>query len=268
MHRQQLRNVRELDDRREIALRIERQLAVEARRRPRASSPCRRAAYSRPAAISRPCSEPTMPPPPARLSTMTGCFHASFRRCAMLRASRSVEPPAANGTTMRTSFDGYAASAADAESAGDAHESVAATDMTRPARGWQSEAHRDSTLARLAWSRTGQCRAVGTITSRPTRETRYPQCEHPEGWPRRLQSSRATSTASSCGSTMHIAWFTCASSERTRSTIGIDAQTNEDGPMNVKPIRTKRDYEAALKEIEALMRQSATRRKATGSMSW
>src|SRR5687767_1699717 len=33
----------------------------------------------------------------------------------------------------------------------------------------------------------------------------------------------------------------------------IDAQVYEDGRMDIKPIRTKRDHEAALKEIEGLM---------------
>src|SRR5262245_42323366 len=42
---------------------------------------------------------------------MTGERSASFRRCAMLRARMSVDPPAANGTTMRMGFVGKASAA-------------------------------------------------------------------------------------------------------------------------------------------------------------
>src|SRR4051794_35371216 len=95
-----------------------------------------------------------MPAPPTRFSTITGCFHASFSRCAMLRASRSVEPPAAKGTTTRTSFDGYGASPAETESTGNAHESATAPDMTRPLEVGSRKLIRDATLDWRARLRT------------------------------------------------------------------------------------------------------------------
>src|SRR5207244_1979006 len=62
------------------------------------------------------------------------------------------------------------------------------------------------------------------------------------------------STASWCGSTTRTAWFTCASSAPTPNTIA-STRSASDGAllMDIKPIRTKRDYRAALKEIESLM---------------
>ena len=40
-------------------------------------------------------SEPMMPPPPPRFSTMTGWPMLSLIFCASVRASRSVDPPGA-----------------------------------------------------------------------------------------------------------------------------------------------------------------------------
>ena len=49
-----------------------------------------------------------LPPAPARLSTTTVCFQSSPRRCAISRATTSVEPPGENGTTSVTCFVGQA----------------------------------------------------------------------------------------------------------------------------------------------------------------
>lgn len=49
-----------------------------------------------------------LPPAPERFSTMTGLPKSSCRRCATMRASRSAEPPAANGTTIVTARSGQA----------------------------------------------------------------------------------------------------------------------------------------------------------------
>src|ERR1700704_565363 len=45
---------------------------------------------------------PTTPPPPARLSTMTGTPNDFAISSATTRADASTAPPAANGTTTRT----------------------------------------------------------------------------------------------------------------------------------------------------------------------
>src|SRR5436189_5152704 len=41
-----------------------------------------------------------LPPAPGRFSTTTGVAKSACMRCCKMRASRSAEPPAANGTTM------------------------------------------------------------------------------------------------------------------------------------------------------------------------
>src|SRR2546421_5519416 len=51
------------------------------------------------------------PAAPGRLSTITCWPHASESFCAAARASRSVVPPAGNGTTRRTGLVGYVACA-------------------------------------------------------------------------------------------------------------------------------------------------------------
>src|SRR2546430_1695657 len=43
-----------------------------------------------------------LPPAPDLFSTTTGMPDSACRRCCRIRASRSAEPPAANGTTMVT----------------------------------------------------------------------------------------------------------------------------------------------------------------------
>jgi hypothetical protein len=55
---------------------------------------------------------PSVPPAPPTFSMMTGC--PSFWRSTSprSRATLSVGPPAAKGTTMVTGFSGYSASAA------------------------------------------------------------------------------------------------------------------------------------------------------------
>jgi hypothetical protein len=52
--------------------------------------------------------EPSVPPAPGRLSMTTGWPSAEPRPRAMARASRSVAPPAGNGTTMRIGLLGQA----------------------------------------------------------------------------------------------------------------------------------------------------------------
>ena len=44
---------------------------------------------------------PMVPLAPPRLSTMTGCPHASLSFCAIARDRMSVPPPGGNGTMMR-----------------------------------------------------------------------------------------------------------------------------------------------------------------------
>jgi len=53
-------------------------------------------------------SVPMTVPPPGRFSTTTFCPNAVCMRCARMRAVTSNEPPAGNGTTMRTGFAGNA----------------------------------------------------------------------------------------------------------------------------------------------------------------
>src|SRR6266487_2543314 len=51
-----------------------------------------------------------------------------------------------------------------------------------------------------------------------------------------------------------LAWYTCASLAPTPSTIASTRRACDGAlRMDIKPIRTKRDYRAALKEIESLM---------------
>src|SRR6185503_5425579 len=64
-----------------------------------------------------------LPPAPARFSTTTDCPHASASFCASSRATTSVAPPAANGTTI---FTGLAGQDCAATSAGNASASSAA----------------------------------------------------------------------------------------------------------------------------------------------
>ena len=52
-----------------------------------------------------------MPPAPALLSMMTGCFQASDSFLPSARAKTSFEPPGGNGTTIVTGFVGYCADA-------------------------------------------------------------------------------------------------------------------------------------------------------------
>ena len=52
-------------------------------------------------------SEPILVEPPGRLSTTNCCPRFSVNLAAMVRAVKSVLPPAANGTMMRTDFVGY-----------------------------------------------------------------------------------------------------------------------------------------------------------------
>ena len=51
-------------------------------------------------------SAPILPPAPALLSTITGCFHSPDSLSATMRQSVSFEPPAGKGTMMRTVFCG------------------------------------------------------------------------------------------------------------------------------------------------------------------
>ncbi|MDT4856481.1 hypothetical protein FQZ97_908720 [compost metagenome] len=53
----------------------------------------------------------TTPPAPGRFSITTDCASSSESFCATMRAVRSPTPPAANGTTMRSVFEGKAACA-------------------------------------------------------------------------------------------------------------------------------------------------------------
>src|SRR4051812_1418636 len=55
---------------------------------------------------------PSMPPAPGLFSTITWEPRPSVRRWAMKRAMKSEPPPGANGTMMRTGFDGYGCAAA------------------------------------------------------------------------------------------------------------------------------------------------------------
>src|SRR5512133_3847710 len=66
-------------------------------------------------------SAPTLPPAPARLSTMNCCPNAFESSGAIARARMSVVPPAGKGTTMRTGLAGQAtcANAGAAASAAD-----------------------------------------------------------------------------------------------------------------------------------------------------
>src|SRR4051812_37513971 len=57
-------------------------------------------------------SAPITPPAPPRLSTTTGCPSDSVSRGARSRASKSVPPPAANGTTKRMGLPGQGWAAA------------------------------------------------------------------------------------------------------------------------------------------------------------
>src|SRR6188472_1910240 len=59
-------------------------------------------------------SAPMLPPAPGLFSTTTDWFHASWSFCASWRATTSVVPPAANGTTILTGFEGHACAAASA----------------------------------------------------------------------------------------------------------------------------------------------------------
>ncbi|WP_291691103.1 hypothetical protein [Bradyrhizobium sp.] len=49
---------------------------------------------------------PIVPPAPARFSTTTGCPHASASFLPMARATRSFDPPTANGTISVIGFEG------------------------------------------------------------------------------------------------------------------------------------------------------------------
>ncbi|HSI02110.1 MAG TPA: hypothetical protein VLA02_16025 [Reyranella sp.] len=53
-----------------------------------------------------------LPPAPVLLSTITGCFHSLDSLSATMRHSVSFEPPAGNGTMMRTDFCGQVWAAA------------------------------------------------------------------------------------------------------------------------------------------------------------
>src|SRR5271168_1695974 len=61
------------------------------------------------------------------------------------------------------------------------------------------------------------------------------------------------STASSRGSTTRIGSCTFASSARTNNTTPSTRKRFERYSMNIKPIRTKANYRAALEDIESLM---------------
>src|SRR5262245_53035584 len=56
-------------------------------------------------------SAPILPPAPVRFSTTNCCPSSSPIFAPMRRATMSVGPPAAKGTTMRIGFDGYASPA-------------------------------------------------------------------------------------------------------------------------------------------------------------
>jgi hypothetical protein len=49
---------------------------------------------------------PITPAPPVRFSTTVGCPNAGPTACATMRATVSVLPPGANGTTKVTGLDG------------------------------------------------------------------------------------------------------------------------------------------------------------------
>src|SRR5260221_6732429 len=56
-------------------------------------------------------SAPTIPEPAGRLSTTNLCFKRCVSCCARMRATTSVPPPGAKGTTMRTARAGYSSAA-------------------------------------------------------------------------------------------------------------------------------------------------------------
>src|SRR5882672_673870 len=56
-------------------------------------------------------SAPTIPEPAGRLSTTKLCFKRCVSCCARMRATTSVPPPGANGTTTRTARAGYSSAA-------------------------------------------------------------------------------------------------------------------------------------------------------------
>jgi hypothetical protein len=62
-------------------------------------------------------SAPITPPAPPRLSTTTGLPSLSESFCAIVRAVKSVPPPAANGTINRIGFVGNSTSPAVADPA-------------------------------------------------------------------------------------------------------------------------------------------------------
>ncbi len=51
-------------------------------------------------------SVPTTPPPPGLLTMTSGCGEYFVQNFSMARAIRSLDPPAAMGTTAVTGFDG------------------------------------------------------------------------------------------------------------------------------------------------------------------
>src|SRR5436190_16955623 len=53
-----------------------------------------------------------LPPAPGLFSTTTDWFQVSESFCASWRATTSVVPPAANGTTILTGFEGHACATA------------------------------------------------------------------------------------------------------------------------------------------------------------
>lgn len=72
---------------------------------------------------------------------------------------------------------------------------------------------------------------------------------------RYMQSSpiAETSIESWFESSTRIGSYMCDSSARMLSTTGSTHNAFEEPPMDIKPIRTKRDHEATLKAIEGLM---------------
>src|SRR3974390_1928677 len=69
-----------------------------------------------------------MVPAPGRVSITLGCPQASVNFCPMMRATRSTEPPGANGTMILIGFSGYLS----ADCAWPAHAKSEATVRPRP----------------------------------------------------------------------------------------------------------------------------------------
>src|ERR1043166_4309358 len=107
-----------------------------------------------------------MPATPGRFSATPGCPQVSLSRCASWRATRSVEPPAGNGTTMRTVLlgKGSAARAATATTAAATQQAMASlrVGMSVEAEGSNNRAGRPRPrwVEALSQMRRGGARAI------------------------------------------------------------------------------------------------------------